>query len=147
MSNIILTTVQTMSDCGWHISSVSVVRGAGGEWHCEINVQDNVPDGWTWDSVGGQSASRSHVIQSPPQGPLVGIAGVTVESWINRPPAYILALPPESIDIYEQWIAETARVGKSPDYAWLANHTHLLTKPIEWMAEPLRSGLLRKQKT
>lgn len=143
MDNPILKTVLTMVDCGWHVSTVCAVR-IDGRWRAEIDVTDNVPDGWTWAEVGGEDYA-TYTIKGPPEGPLAGVPGVTVHLWINRPSPYRFDLPPESIDAYDQWISEVARVGKAPDYARISDH-RIITKPIEWMREPLRAALLRKYK-
>lgn len=140
-TNPILNCVLTMADLGWHVHAVAA-RRVDGQWVACIDVQDNVPDGWTWEAVGGIDASQYRII-APPVGPLDGVPGVTVQHWINRPGPYQFPLPPESADIYEQWIAEVARAGHAPDWAWLGDG-HILTKPIEWLVEPLRSALLRK---
>lgn len=142
--NPILACVESMAICGWHPTTVSAERGPDGTWRAVIGVADDVPPGpFSWSDYGAADAETPHAITAPPPGPLADVPGVTLHHRVNRPPDYTFVLPPESADVYEQWVAAVARAGRAPDWAW-AGSGRISCRPVEWLPEPVRSMLLRQ---
>ena len=128
MNNPALAFVLSLVEEGLHPSAVAIEWRDGG-WRCRVSVLDFVPLGE------GDLEMRIDRSALP--------EGVTM-SGKDRYPDQIRAMPEcHSEEVAESYVREIAEAGKAPDYARIGE-TYWLTKPIEWMPEPIRSALLRR---
>jgi hypothetical protein len=125
MANSILARVLTLVEEGLHPSVVWAEPIAPGRWLVRITLDDFVPPG-----EGVLSIDRKAL----PEG--VSLSG------FERHPDDETTLAHASDAVIETWMREVASAGKAPDMAKLGNRW--LTKPIEWLREPMRTKLLEK---
>lgn len=115
---------------GYHPSSVVIDRGSDG-WLVRVTLDDWAPHGEGCGNI-DVAIDRDNL----PEGVTVG----AIERFGDRSQ---LLSGCESEEVAETWISEIANVGGAPDYARHGG-TKWLTKPIEWLREPLRSALKRR---
>ncbi len=128
MSNPILDFVHQLAAEGLHPSTVNVEL----ELDCQVRVE---LDDWCALGDGGND-TLSVDREGLPE-------GVTIKGR-ERFAARTMPLESPDRDTVDRWMQEVAKAGRAPDAVWLTS-IHCLTKPIEWLREPLRSALIREQ--
>lgn len=127
-TNPILEYVLELAGEGLHPRLVAVER-VDGHWRCRVEFDD-----WCALGDGGESESPYAVAVDRDNLP----DGVSVRGRERFSPR-CLALELPTREEIESWIRGVAVAGGSPDMAWIGDRC--LTKPIEWLREPLRSAL------
>lgn len=120
--------VLALVDEGYH-PSVVVVEQVESGWQVRVTLDD-----WCTLGDGGETRVRLDRNNLPP--------GITTRAT-ERMADQVLAIDCESVEVAETWVREIAARGKAPDYASLAGRW--ITKPVDWLREPLRSALLRSR--
>jgi len=127
MSNPILSRVLDRVAEGLHPSAVHVSPNGPGAWRVAISLSDLVPLG---EGGGPATVDRKDMP-----------CGVLLTGWESYPDD-VVSLAGVSDEVVETWVREVARSGRAPDVAKVGENW--MTKPIEWLKEPMRSILLRK---
>lgn len=130
MDNQALHFVLGLADEGYHPSNVIIDRESSGLFVVRVTLDDWAPHG---EGCGNIEVAIDR--ENLPE----GITVRAIERFGDRSQ---LLSGCESEEVAETWIAEIAKVGGAPDYAKIGG-TKWLTKPIEWLREPLRSALKR----
>lgn len=130
MSNPILDFVLDLAAEGLHPSAVSV-ESADGLWRCRVELDD-------WCPL-GDGGDKEHVVSVD----RTGLPdGVSIKARERFSPSTLPLELPERGSI-AAWMADVAAAGHAPDVVRVTP-IHYLTKPIEWLREPIRSALLRR---
>ena len=129
--------IDRLTAAGLHPLAVSICRD-GDKWTCRIALDD-----WCDTAELGDTLPH-HVVTLDRAGLPPGVEVSDTSRW----PADVIDLPPMSDEQAEALIARVATNGLAPDWAAFAvrgsRPHHWLTKPIQWMREPLRTALLKK---
>lgn len=129
--------IDRLVDSGLHPAAVSICRN-GDAWTSQISLSDWAPS----DEVGDNLPHHGITIDRDNLP-----AGVSMQSSA-RWPDDVIELPSMSDEQAEALIAAVATYGLAPDWAAFAEmgkRPHRwLTKPINWLSEPIRSALLTK---
>jgi hypothetical protein len=123
--NPALDFVRTLAEQGYHPSTV-VIETTGNRWQVRVTLDDWLPPGeLPGRRVGANNHDRTQ---------RVSVAGR------DRFDDQVVALRHCSEGLAERWIQQIAETGKARDYARIGDR-RWITKPIEWLREPLRSAL------
>lgn len=126
--NPALDFVYTLAEQGYHPSTV-VIETTGKRWQVRVTLDDWLPPGETPGRPTGASS------EDPPP----GVSAKVGDRFDDR----VVPLRHCSDTLAERWIRQIAETGKARDYARIGDR-RWITKPIEWLREPLRSALSRK---
>jgi hypothetical protein len=128
MHNPILDFVLSLVDEGLH-PSVVIVENNSGRWQCRVELDD-------WCALGDGGADAVTIDRSNfPD----GVSARGRERFAAR----LMPLELPSRTDVDSWVRAVAVAGIAPDVAWIGGSC--LTKPINWLREPLRSALLGGQ--
>jgi hypothetical protein len=123
--NPALDFVRSLTEQGYHPSTV-VIEAAGNRWQVRVTLDDWLPRGeLPRDRIGDNT---NDIPQS------VSVMGR------DRVEDQVVPLGHCSEELAETWIQQIAETGKARAYARIGDH-RWITKPIEWLREPLRSAL------